>query len=57
VSEMPSPSSCRNSVELQIERVIVASLEQATVNVRCLRGPVRRGPASTSSEVQHKRST
>ncbi|MGW1501942.1 hypothetical protein ACWCQW_25785 [Streptomyces mirabilis] len=43
MSEIPSPSSCRSSVELQIERVIVASLEQATVNVRCLRGPVRRG--------------
>lgn len=47
MSEMPSPSptpsSCRSHVELQIERVIVASLEQATVNVRCLRGPVRRG--------------
>lgn len=41
--ETPGPGSCRSSVELQIERVIVASLEQATVNVRCLRGPVRRG--------------
>ncbi|MEU9993333.1 hypothetical protein AB0E10_42640 [Streptomyces sp. NPDC048045] len=30
-------------MELQIVRVIVASLEQATVHVRCLRGPVRRG--------------
>ncbi|MEU0673768.1 hypothetical protein ABZ330_12895 [Streptomyces sp. NPDC006172] len=37
-----SPGSS-DGVELQIERVIVASLEQATVNVRCLRGPVRRG--------------
>jgi hypothetical protein len=43
VSEIPSPDSCRSSVELRIARVIVASLEQATVNVRCLRGPVRRG--------------
>ncbi|MET9044567.1 MULTISPECIES: hypothetical protein [unclassified Streptomyces] len=39
MSEIPGPGS----VELQIDRVIVASLEQATVNVRCLRGPVRRG--------------
>ncbi|MEU2775652.1 hypothetical protein ABZ646_22625 [Streptomyces sp. NPDC007162] len=30
-------------MELQIDRVIIASLEQATVHVRCLRGPVRRG--------------
>jgi hypothetical protein len=43
VSEIPNPGSCRSSVELQIVRVIAASLEQATVNVRCLRGPVRRG--------------
>lgn len=43
MSEIPGPGSRRSSVELQIERVIVASLEQATVNVRCLRGPVRRG--------------
>ncbi|MGW3269573.1 hypothetical protein [Streptomyces sp. NPDC001056] len=43
MSEIPGPGSCRSSVELQIERVIVASLEQATVNVRCLRGPVCRG--------------
>ena len=43
MSEIPSPGSCRSSVELQIERVIVASSEQATVTVRCLRGPVRRG--------------
>ncbi|CAG6391887.1 hypothetical protein NMG29_30845 [Streptomyces cocklensis] len=43
MSEIPSPGSRRSSVELQIERVIVASLEQATVHVRCLRGPVRRG--------------
>ncbi|MET8412938.1 hypothetical protein ABZV34_33540 [Streptomyces sp. NPDC005195] len=43
MNEIPSPGSCRSSVELQIERVIVASLEQATVNVRCLRGPVRCG--------------
>ncbi|MER6223587.1 hypothetical protein ABT189_24015 [Streptomyces sp900105755] len=43
MNETPSPDSCRSDVELQIERIIVASLEQATVNVRCLRGPVRRG--------------
>ncbi|MFF7946202.1 hypothetical protein [Streptomyces griseorubiginosus] len=43
MSEIPSPGSCRSGVELQIVRVIVASFEQATVNVRCLRGPVRRG--------------
>ncbi|MFC7264650.1 hypothetical protein [Streptomyces lutosisoli] len=43
MSEIPGPGSRRSSVELQIERVIVSSLEQATVNVRCLRGPVRRG--------------
>jgi hypothetical protein len=43
MSEILSPGGLRSSVELQIERVIVASLEQAAVNVRCLRGPVRRG--------------
>ncbi|NEA63965.1 hypothetical protein [Streptomyces sp. SID12488] len=43
MSEIPGPGSRRSSVELRIERVIVASLEQATVHVRCLRGPVRRG--------------
>ena len=43
MSKSPSPGSCPSSVELQIVRVIAASLEQATVNVRCLRGPVRRG--------------
>ncbi|MGW5655115.1 hypothetical protein [Streptomyces humi] len=43
MSEVPSPGSRRSSVELQVARVIVASLEQATVNVRCLQGPVRRG--------------
>jgi hypothetical protein len=43
VSEIPGPGSCRSSAELQIDRVIVASLEQATVSVRCLQGPVRRG--------------
>ncbi|MFK0287268.1 hypothetical protein ACIQVL_43305 [Streptomyces sp. NPDC090499] len=43
MTETPSPDGCRSGVELQIERVIVASLEQATVHVRCLRGPVRRG--------------
>ncbi|MEW1774908.1 hypothetical protein [Streptomyces sp. NPDC086777] len=43
MNETASPDSCHSSVELQIERVIVASLEQATVHVRCLRGPVRRG--------------
>ncbi|MFD4503302.1 hypothetical protein [Streptomyces sp. NPDC058457] len=43
MSEIPGPGSRASSVELQIARVIVASLEQATVNVRCLRGPVRRG--------------
>ncbi|MEU9449917.1 hypothetical protein [Streptomyces sp. NPDC048277] len=43
MSEIPSPGRCRGSVELQIDRVVVASLEQATVHVRCLRGPVRRG--------------
>ncbi|MER6532600.1 hypothetical protein ABT215_02020 [Streptomyces sp900105755] len=40
---IPGYDSCRSGVELQIERVIVAALEQATVHVRCLRGPVRRG--------------
>ncbi|MGY5049920.1 hypothetical protein ACWDE0_30630 [Streptomyces sp. 900105755] len=39
----PGYDSCRSGVELQIERVIVAALEQATVHVPCLRGPVRRG--------------
>ena len=43
MSEIPSPDGGDSSVELQIARVIVASLEQATVNVRCLRGPVRCG--------------
>jgi hypothetical protein len=43
VNETPDQGSCRSGAELQIVRVIVASLEQATVNVRCLRGPVRRG--------------
>ncbi|MFJ9968960.1 hypothetical protein [Streptomyces avermitilis] len=43
MSEIPGPGSRRSSVELQIDRVIVASLEQATVHVHCLRGPVRRG--------------
>ncbi|MGW1623591.1 hypothetical protein [Streptomyces sp. NPDC002172] len=43
MNERPTPDSCHSGVELQIARVIVASLEQATVNVRCLRGPVRRG--------------
>ena len=43
MSETPGPGSCRSSVELQIDRVIVASFEKATVSVRCLRGPVRRG--------------
>ncbi|WP_369254540.1 hypothetical protein [Streptomyces sp. R35] len=43
MSEIPGLGSRRSSVELQIDRVIVASLEQATVSVRCLRGPVRRG--------------
>ncbi|WP_327425878.1 hypothetical protein [Streptomyces sp. NBC_01236] len=43
MSEIPGPGSRRSSVELQIDRVIVASLEKATVSVRCLRGPVRRG--------------
>ncbi|MET9082724.1 hypothetical protein ABZX77_12640 [Streptomyces sp. NPDC004237] len=43
MNEIPNPETCHSGVELQIERVIVASLEQATVNVRCLRGPVRRG--------------
>ncbi|MFF4114801.1 hypothetical protein ACFY0P_15190 [Streptomyces sp. NPDC001714] len=47
MNEIPSPDNCRNRVELQILRVIVASLEQATVNVRCLRGPVRRGARFT----------
>jgi hypothetical protein len=42
VSEALSLGSRCSSVELQIDRVIVASLEQATVSVRCLRGPVRR---------------
>lgn len=39
----PGPAPPGSGVELQIARVVVASLEQATVNVRCLRGPVRRG--------------
>ncbi|WP_217548057.1 hypothetical protein [Streptomyces sp. GbtcB6] len=43
MSEIPGPGSGRHSVELQIDRVIVASLEQVTLSVRCLRGPVRRG--------------
>lgn len=43
MNEVPSLDSCRSGVELQIVRVIVASPEQAAVNVRCLRGPVRRG--------------
>lgn len=43
VSEIPRPGSDSSSVDLQIDRVVVASLEQATVTVRCLRGPVRRG--------------
>ncbi|MEV6029276.1 hypothetical protein [Streptomyces sp. NPDC052036] len=43
MSENSGPGGRRSSVELQIDRVIVASLEQATVSVRCLRGPVRRG--------------
>ncbi|MEU1412045.1 hypothetical protein [Streptomyces sp. NPDC005731] len=43
MSKKPSPGSCRSSVELQIDRVIVTSLEKATVSVRCLRGPVRPG--------------
>ncbi|MGW6256891.1 hypothetical protein [Streptomyces sp. NPDC055085] len=43
MSEIPSPGRDSSSVELQIDRVVVASLEQATVSVRCLRGPVRRG--------------
>ncbi|MEU9342933.1 hypothetical protein AB0D74_17170 [Streptomyces sp. NPDC048278] len=43
MNEIPNPDTCHSGVELQIVRVIVASLEQATVNVRCLRGPVRRG--------------
>ncbi|MEW1566217.1 hypothetical protein AB0454_24925 [Streptomyces sp. NPDC093509] len=42
MSEIPRPGSDSSSV-LQIDRVVVASLEQATVTVRCLRGPVRRG--------------
>ncbi|MGQ4347355.1 hypothetical protein [Streptomyces sp. SAS_275] len=43
VSEIPRPGSDSSSVGLQIDRVVVASLEQATVTVRSLRGPVRRG--------------
>ncbi|MFD5074323.1 hypothetical protein [Streptomyces sp. NPDC058371] len=43
MSEALGPGSRRHSVELQIDRVIVASFEKAAVTVRCLRGPVRRG--------------
>jgi hypothetical protein len=38
----PGADSPHDGVELQIARVIVASSIQATVTVRCLRGPVRR---------------
>lgn len=43
MEEIPSAVGCRGGVELQIARIIVVSLEQATVHVRCLRGPVHRG--------------
>ncbi|MEU8589529.1 hypothetical protein AB0C59_21395 [Streptomyces sp. NPDC048664] len=43
MSGSPGPGSRCGGVEPQIDRVVVASLEQATVSVRCLRGPVRRG--------------
>ncbi|MEU9393663.1 hypothetical protein AB0D86_27145 [Streptomyces sp. NPDC048324] len=43
MNEIPSPGSFGGCVDLQIDRVIVASFEKATVSVRCLRGPVRRG--------------
>ena len=42
MSETPGPGDSPGSVELQIDRVIVASEVQATVTVRCLRGPVHR---------------
>ena len=42
MSETPGPGGRPDSVELQIVRVIVASDVQATITVRCLRGPVHR---------------
>ncbi|MGW1726497.1 hypothetical protein ACWCQK_26630 [Streptomyces sp. NPDC002306] len=42
MNDIAGHGSRRNDVELQIDRVIVASPEQATVSVRCLRGPVHR---------------
>lgn len=41
MSETPGPGSRRDGVELQIDRVLGANEVQATVTVRCLRGPVR----------------
>jgi hypothetical protein len=42
VSETSGPGGPQSSVELQIDRVIAAESVQATVTVRCLRGPVCR---------------